>query len=106
MDDYTVLWILILFVLFFIYFDMRMNKLKKEILQHYRTFEEYYTSTSNNIQDSIPKSYGNFTGKEIENILPTQQEQINFSENWNLNYNDHFVQVLPFDSFHNFGIVS
>jgi len=39
-DNGALFWMFIFFVLFYVYFDMRINNLKKELLAHYNIFEE------------------------------------------------------------------
>lgn len=39
-ENSLLLWVFVFFVLFYIYFDMRINNMKKELLVHYNIFEE------------------------------------------------------------------
>lgn len=77
MEDTTfMLVILILFVLFFIYFDMRINHMKKELLYHYQMLEESIGSIGSFQQTKEEyKTYG--SKKLYENFIPTTEEQRN-----------------------------
>jgi hypothetical protein len=39
-ENSLLFWVFMFFVLFYIYFDMRINNMKKELLVHYNIFEE------------------------------------------------------------------
>lgn len=74
--------VVILFVLFYVYFDMRINALKNELLVHYQIFEEIlHEKTKSKIPGKIQEnfksrsSYG--SSSSFSSILPSREEQQN-----------------------------
>jgi len=82
-DNIIVAWMLIFFVLFFIYFDMRINSLKKELLLHYNIFEELLqecikktassTSSTFSSTSKINKKF-QILNPQVKDIVPSQEE--------------------------------
>lgn len=82
----TLLWMLIFFVVFYLYIDIRITKLRKEMLSHYMLCESMLsngmqktphiggdTSTPLKLISTIPE----FGGSDIDtftNIIPTREE--------------------------------
>lgn len=71
-------WLLIFAMLFFMYIDIRISRLKNELLQHYRLFEELLPKTSR-ISENFSngnQEFGIINGSNIDitNLIPSAEE--------------------------------
>lgn len=85
-ENSLLFWIFMFFVLFYIYFDMRINKLKKELLIHYNIFEELLQ------QGLVQQKNGTFTlsGKKQRNKIKKTKCESSHKEEFKV-INPNFV---------------
>lgn len=92
MDDNTFfIWLIFLLLLFYVYFDMRINRLKKELLEHYKLFEDILSNKKEKFENVL-FSYGSvkpYSVSDIQSILPTRSEQISWNNGFNLDSIDY-----------------
>jgi len=74
----TLLWMLIFFLVFYLYIDIRMTKLRKEMLGHYMLCENMITKQigAQNTEES-PLRLGSSVYEPVDgltNIIPTREE--------------------------------
>jgi hypothetical protein len=63
------LWMLVFFVIFYIYIDVRLTKLRKEMLEHYRQCEKLVTQGVS----SVSKAVSSYSSRSSPLISPSEQ---------------------------------
>lgn len=66
----TLLWMLVFFIIFYIYIDIRITKLRKEMLEHYRLCENIVTQGVSSVSRAVS------SGSSRSNPLIGSAEQI------------------------------
>jgi len=87
-DVTTLLWLLIFFVIFYLYIDIRITKLRKELLSHYSICE--------NMISTGLKNGGGHAGHagHVGNAEPVRLIAVNEDINGNGAY-DSFTEIIP-----------
>src|SRR5690348_9712677 len=79
----TMIWMLIFFVVFYLYIDIRLTKLRQELLSHYMLCERMLTHGLKNDPSSQPSQQTTtqhaatnvpYDGDSFLNIIPTREE--------------------------------
>lgn len=94
-DVSTLLWMLIFFVIFYLYIDIRITKLRKEMLSHYSICESMLSNglkAGNGLQAGLGTEFP-VIQKSIQQSQPLKLIAAN--ENKSLDEIDTFTEIIP-----------